>query len=102
MSGSAGTGGFSGAGNFSLPSYAVGTNYVPQDMIAQIHKGEAIIPAAYNPSAGGGGGTNNVVVNVNMQDGAVSADDGNKLGIMIGNVVKSELIKQKRAGGILA
>ena len=33
-----------------IPSFDVGTNYVPNDMIAQIHKGEAIIPAAYNPS----------------------------------------------------
>ena len=30
---------------FKLPSYAVGTPFVPQDMIAQIHKGEAIMPA---------------------------------------------------------
>ena len=30
-------------------SFAVGTNYVPQDMVAQIHRGEAIIPAAFNP-----------------------------------------------------
>jgi lambda family phage tail tape measure protein len=94
------TGTFTGA-NFQLPSFAVGTNYVPQDMVAQIHKGEAIIPAAYNPSAGGAA-SNNIVVNVNMESGSVSADDGNKLGLMIGNVVKSELIKQKRAGGILA
>jgi len=30
------------------PSFAVGTNYVPQDMVAKIHQGEAIIPKAYN------------------------------------------------------
>ena len=35
-----------------IPAFDVGTNYVPQDMIAQIHKGEAIIPAAYNPAGG--------------------------------------------------
>lgn len=29
-----------------LPSYAVGTAYVPEDQIAQIHRGEMIIPAA--------------------------------------------------------
>ena len=29
-----------------LPSYAVGTPFVPQDQIAQIHKGEMIIPAS--------------------------------------------------------
>lgn len=38
------------AGGIPLPggSFAVGTNYVPNDMIAQIHQGERIIPAADN------------------------------------------------------
>ena len=52
------------------------------------------------PNSGSSAG--NVIVNVNMQNGSVDAQDGNKLGIMIGNVVKAELVKQKRAGGILA
>jgi hypothetical protein len=36
-----------------LPGFAVGTNFVPNDMIAQVHKGEMIIPAAYNPATSG-------------------------------------------------
>ena len=32
----------------NLPSFDVGTDNVPHDMIAQIHKGERIVPAAYN------------------------------------------------------
>jgi hypothetical protein len=39
----------------SVPQFAVGTNYVPRDMLAQIHEGEAIVPKAYNPAAGGTG-----------------------------------------------
>ena len=36
-----------------LASFDVGTNYVPHDMTARIHQGEAIVPKAYNPAAGG-------------------------------------------------
>lgn len=46
-----------------VPAFAVGTNYVPRDMLAQIHEGEAIVPKAYNPAAnpGMGGGNSEVV-----------------------------------------
>ncbi len=36
-----------------VPKFDVGTNYVPRDMLAMIHEGEAIVPKAYNPAAGG-------------------------------------------------
>jgi hypothetical protein len=51
------------AGQYSLqvPMLSTGTNYVPQDMLAVVHKGEAIVPAAYNPNSASGGG-NDVVV----------------------------------------
>jgi len=32
----------------TINSYAVGTNYVPEDQLAFIHKGEAVVPAKYN------------------------------------------------------
>jgi DNA-binding ferritin-like protein (Dps family) len=36
-----------------LPSFDVGTPFVPRDMIAKVHKGEAIIPASMNRPSGG-------------------------------------------------
>jgi len=43
------------------PSFDVGTNYVPRDMFARIHEGEAVVPRAFNPAAGArmGGGMSN-------------------------------------------
>lgn len=32
---------------------ATGTNFIPQDMLAYLHKGEAVVPAQYNPVVGG-------------------------------------------------
>jgi hypothetical protein len=42
-----------GAYGFSVPAFDVGTNRVPYDMLAMVHKDEAVVPAAYNPAAGG-------------------------------------------------
>ena len=60
--------------NFSrIPQLAVGTNYVPEDTLAMIHKGEAVVPKKFNPYAGGldnstigsmVAGKQNIIVNV--------------------------------------
>ena len=42
----------------SILKFDVGTNYVPDDMLAMVHKGEMIVPAKYNPATSGIGGTN--------------------------------------------
>lgn len=42
-----------GVGGLQAPALATGTNYVPHDMLIQAHRGEAVVPAAYNPAAGG-------------------------------------------------
>ena len=87
-----------------------GTNYVPYDGFpATLHKGEAVVPAAYNPANGGsigGGDINNVTVNISMEAGTTETkSDTNsaaQLGTVISNAVKAELLKQKRSGGLLA
>lgn len=46
----------------NIASFDVGTNRLPRDMLAMVHKDEAIVPAAFNPWAGGigmSGGNNN-------------------------------------------
>ena len=64
---------FGGVGDaLGLPSFAVGTSYVPEDMIAQIHKGERILTAEENKSFSGGAG-NNIVFNI--YDPQIMGDD---------------------------
>ena len=41
-----------------FPAFAVGTDYVPRNMLAQIHEGEQIVPKAYNPHANGNSQSN--------------------------------------------
>jgi hypothetical protein len=57
---------FSGIGSWlsGLLSFDVGTDYVPNDMVAMIHKGEKIVPAAYNNPKSQGAG--NVVQHLNF------------------------------------
>lgn len=38
-----------------LPVLRVGTNYIEEDGLHYLHKGEAVIPQPYNPAAGGAG-----------------------------------------------
>lgn len=39
------------ASTYGLNGYDVGTNYVPEDQLALIHEGEAVVPKKYNPVA---------------------------------------------------
>ena len=47
---------------WSGASYDVGTNYVPNDQLAMVHKGEQIIPAKWNPATSGIYNNNDEVV----------------------------------------
>lgn len=70
-SGGAGLWGSIGSWFSSLASFDVGTNFVPHDMIAKIHKGERIVPARENRLGAGGG--SNFVINVNATPGMSNA-----------------------------
>lgn len=79
------------AGN-GLPQFAVGTNYVPKDMVAQIHEGEAIVPKAYNPAAGGGVNTERLErlvegLTTEVQRLQTIVNDGNKHASRTANAV---------------
>ena len=90
---------WSGGGRALGGDVAAGTSYLVGEKGAEVFTPSTNGVITPNGSLGG---DTSVVVNVNMQDGSVKSEDGKALGVLIGNVVKMELIKQKRAGGLLA
>lgn len=66
-----------------LPSFDVGTNRVPRDMIAQVHKGEMIVPAFDVNKIGGGGVNINVINNAGAKVNATAEERGNGTDITI-------------------
>ncbi len=50
-----------------VPAFDIGTNYVPRDMLAMIHEGEAVVPKAYNPVANGNANNNNAELVAEMR-----------------------------------
>jgi len=103
---SSGGGFIDGIGSFvsdifgGITPFATGTNYVPQDMIAQIHKGEMIVPAYdANKIRGGGmgGGAVNVIINnnanANVSTSSKETGDGTQLNVMIDQAVADNINK---------
>jgi hypothetical protein len=64
-------GGWVGSLLSALPSFDVGTPYVPRDMVAMVHQGERIVPAAQNRAGAGG---QNISVVINLSGGATGGD----------------------------
>ncbi len=104
-------GGLFGSIIAGLAGFATGADNIPNDMVAQIHKGEMIIPAKGADAIRGGklGGSNfngdvNVVVN---HDGTASASTTNPsmahqaFGQMIGEQVRQTILQEQRPGGLL-
>lgn len=83
-----------------IPSFAVGTNNVPHDMTANIHKGEMIIPAdeaarlRKGEGGSGGGGVNvNIINNANAKVSTSSSKNGNgtDLNIMLDQAIADKI-----------
>ena len=56
-----------------VPAFDVGTNYLPNDMLAMVHKGEAIIPAQRNLPGNNSSNVTNINVSVAMPQGGSRA-----------------------------
>jgi len=79
----------------NIPAYAVGTPYVPNDQIALIHKGEAIIPAQYNPFNSSNNNTTGATSNSNsvvyyISGVTVKANDGEQFISSLTNMVRTK------------
>jgi len=92
-------------GSSLMSSYAVGTDYVPYDQVAQIHKGERIIPASQNAGSTASQ-VNNVSISVNVDGNGqatskVTASGGAQIGQELESVVVGIIQKHQRPGGVL-
>lgn len=94
-------GGFGGGG--SMPEgapFATGTNYVPYDgMQATLHKGEAVVPAKYNPAAGGMGGGTTIVQHINFNGSQGGSIDPARIARMVGDVAVAKVAEAQARGG---
>lgn len=93
----AGIGGLVGSGlswlSNLLPKFDVGSDYVPRDMAAIVHKGERIVPAAQNKPGALGGHSVSVVVNMG---GNGSASDVRRAGGAVAREVLGALSSARR------
>ncbi len=86
-------------------SFAVGTDFVPKDMMAFLHEGEAIVPAKENQFLQSGKlaltAPNNITENTNNENSTVINNIFNVDGILIGDVDElAEKLHEKQSKAI--
>lgn len=74
-------GGFIGLGSGKAKKFDVGSPYVPRDMLAMVHQGEMIVPAAKAASMRSGGGAT-VVQNINISTGVAATVRAEVMGML--------------------
>lgn len=62
-------GGTDGGEKTTVPKFASGSMYIPNDMLAYVHKGEKIIPAHKDDDSGGGGS-----IDINVTGGTIGGE----------------------------
>ncbi|KTT23238.1 phage tail length tape measure family protein [Pseudacidovorax intermedius] len=94
--------GFDVSALINAPRMDTGTNYVPQDMLAVVHKGEKITPARYNraadPDAQGGGVTFAPVLHTNVDARSDRASVIATTQAVVNNALRQFAEQLKRAG----
>jgi hypothetical protein len=84
-----------GGGGYQM---ATGTNFVPYDGFkASLHKGEAVVPAKYNPA--NGGGSQAPIINNYGADVETKQKENGQLEITVRNMVRSTVIDDFSKGG---
>jgi len=78
-----------------IPSFAIGTRYLPQDMLIQAHKGEMIVPESENPYANSGGKVNNNANN-NQPFIIITQLDGKEIARTIVDPMSEELERKRQ------
>lgn len=84
-----------------VPRYDVGTNYVPNDQLAMVHKGEAIIPKKFNNQEFFGMSNDEVIAKLDLVIDAINDKDLNTYldGKVIGKTAQNYINNQSRIMG---